>query len=732
MSSSPQTVLEWKQLALSRKKQGDIEGAKKALLQAKLLEREQQQAAPAELAPVPVPVPAPAAAPATASDTSSATPTETVQEQPQPEAEAEQPSQPQQPTPQAASGFSHEDLLNVELLTELESNGMPVPSLEDYTTAIQECKRQAIQYKQQQQTQKALESLRRMKDLQAMYDQLSSYDPDAQDEDEPEDNEDVDLSAIESQEEYTEEEKALLQEIYDTPDPDAAMDQDMEDNDQELTADLLDDDSEQGTGGGTKLDLQDLVEMDASTLKDAVEMGMQLPSVQEIQAQVDHHKALAVQYKKEGNLAAAKEALVEFKRLSQQVEQVTKLLQKVQAAGSSSTSNAKEPHEVSEQDLEALLNPPQPKEPKKPVAPKPEPPKVKTSQELREEVVRLRDAGKTAEAAQLLKQYKQALAREAHADELSLRKTRLAELQQEIQESQKQQDRMDFVTFLVNETLGQQQVTEWANYGRRCTQVAALIEAKGSQAVTMTRQPSSALRVVPSEEVMAELVEAALDPTDPQVYISVLQVTNLTQTKGYSKLSLSDRSHIQVHVSIQLPVSEQEQDSSIDITLEAPAPPIDSEDPLRFTTPTHTVSSLERGDSKFAKLLLRRMERRKIVMTLNHIVKPAPVSKGWFGGGKQEEVPPPTALGKVTLETKELLFNRCIVGDFPILGGGKRPVGSSLRLCIRTGIPFDPSAVVQPKTMNLSASLPAYAGLTFALNKEQAGEAAKESQSETS
>ena len=77
----------------------------------------------------------------------------------------------------------------------------------------------------------------------------------------------------------------------------------------------------------TAVELDDLDDLDPSMLRDMMESGMSVPDVEDVLQDAKEKKAAAIQYKKAGNLVAAKAALEESKRLEKRAAQLRDMLQ---------------------------------------------------------------------------------------------------------------------------------------------------------------------------------------------------------------------------------------------------------------------------------------------------------------------------------------------------------------------------------------------------------------------
>ena len=772
-------ILEFKKLAVARKREGDIENAKQALLQAKRLQL-QLDAAPITTittARNEVEASAPADAGTHAKD-ADALPEEQEQEGDASSHNAEDDHLLDQlengddandadeydvDMTGTTTSFSLAEMMDVEMMTAFASGGLTAPSLDEYQTKMDECKQSALTFKQQGKTEDALQQMRCFKQLQVVYKALEpmvgSID----------DAGTTQMGSFDQQD--TEEDKALLRELM--------MDDDIENRNG--TSDTDADDSGEVEAS---LEFEDLIHMDVSEVRDAVAIGMKLPPLEKLQQQVEAQRGLAIRCKQAGDLEGAKAALAKFKTWSQHMEAIEPLMQgasktdpSLQDENDDSNTSA---HEIRDEDLEKLLISEEKKTTSAPAAEKPAPPdkiKPKSSEELRQEAIRLRDEKKITEAAAVLKLYKEAVAREAQEEELRLRKETIERLQVEIHKAQEQQHRFTLFQRLIDADSGTQQIEAWRQYADRCSKVAKLLEAKETKAITVTiagqndgNAPAGTLRRMPEED-LAQIIQSATDPSEARVEISILDFMELHKNKSFQTkfmpknknkaAALPEWLQLEAHVSIQLPLSESESDKPIDLHFRSPPfelskfletvkggktqgpvnecegridfwseaavsdPSASAHDGLQYVT-------LARGDSKLAKSVIRRMERRKINIALycHPHANPSPKSgfKAWFKGGsskkENKDAPPPVHLGKIILETKDLLDHGCIVGELDLLGNAKKLVGGKVRLCIRTGVPFDGSAIVAPLPKETNEAplevLPAYTeALKFSVNKSE-------------
>jgi hypothetical protein len=786
-------ILECKKLALARKREGDIESAKQALLQSKRLQLQLDEATNTN-----TDIKASTAVGVTGTETAAgariaetqpqipAEPSKTAEEDDagtndsgKDDGEGDDDSQLLQQLDDGEhisnestnnpAAFSLAEMMDLEMIREFALGGFPIPSLEEYQATLETCRRSALLFKQKNKTKEALQQMRCLKQLQTVYKALEPIVGGGE--------AGAALMGHHDLSDETEEEKALLRELL------------LADENGQTGSGKFDGD-DNIMGGSTSLELDDLIEMDLSEIQDAMTLGMQLPPIESLQKQVNDQKNLAFQLKQSGDLDGAKAALVKFKRWSQHASAIEQLIEHANKTGDPDNAGAKvvSPNDIREEDLEKLLLASDEKTTSSittQASSKPKPPAQKSSEELRQEAIRLRDEKKLAEATAVLKLYKHALARESEQAEIKERQELVQKLQTEMDSALTQQDRFYFYQRLANTAVGSQQVQAWYRYADLCSKVTALVQTKGSKAVTIATEgkadgqapAAGSLRLLPDD--LKAIIRKATSPTEERVECCILDAMELHTNKAFqtlgqnSKLSknLPDWIQLETHISIHLPLNETETDKPIDLYFYSkpierqtfwdsvhdkdnqslvPVEQWSKRGRIAFATSKDGVDAndpegssqyltLARGDSKFAKTLVRRMGSRKIVIAVHCHAHPGPLTnqqgssklKGWFGGGKLKQDPnkdnmEPLNLGKVVLETKELL-EQTIVGEYPLLGNGKRQVGGKLRLCIRTGVPFDEDLVDAAENMDCSVGsealqseeLPLYSGaLKFSVTKE--------------
>jgi hypothetical protein len=562
--------------------------------------------------------------------------------------------------------FTEEEMMDLDMMTEFKLGGMDVPSQEEYAQKIAACKQAALAAKQQGDKESAVAKLRSMKQLQAVKEGLLQM------------------------------EEGLGLRIHD--DDDQWLEElNREDND--LVGQFM-------NPHDRMLDLDDLDDMDSAMLKDAMDVGMEVPSVEDVLRQANEKKVLALELKRNGDIQGAKAALIEFKKMTQQAEKLEGMLKAIQKKEGGG--------DIPEEDLDALLLGSEKRiaEPKKVLPPK-------SAEELKQEALRHRSENNMTEATKVFKLYKETLQKEAQAVEMTRRREIGESMRREIEMAKQQWRLFTFYQRFVDAEMGTKQLACWAEYSNKCANAATLIEEKGSGAVMVSRK-ASAICIL-EDDVMG-IVGNAMDPSDERLEVSILDVLSLQENSSLSKVikgkdTIESKTCpiLRVSVTIQLPLNEHETDKSIDLTFEPTSSSVeeDAELKYRFETSSQYVN-LPRGDTRFAKTVLRRMERKHVQICVYHVV-PVEKPKGWFGMPSSSEKIAPVLLGKVVLDLKDLLTTNCIAGDFPLVGRGSKPAGGIVRLCLRTGVPFDPHAkgMVEEVSVSVATNMRIYEAMAF-------------------
>eukprot|EP00521_Asterionellopsis_glacialis_P013809 CAMPEP_0195303262 /NCGR_PEP_ID=MMETSP0707-20130614/32512_1 /TAXON_ID=33640 /ORGANISM="Asterionellopsis glacialis, Strain CCMP134" /LENGTH=809 /DNA_ID=CAMNT_0040366765 /DNA_START=87 /DNA_END=2519 /DNA_ORIENTATION=+ len=629
--------------------------------------------------------------------------------------------------------FTVDEMIDLEMMMEFQGGGLPVPSAEEYNATILEQKKKALAFKQSGNTAKALDMLKIVKRLQATKEGLAQTD------------EGLGLKVNDDDDQWLEELGYV---------------------DSEEVGNFLNPDT-------TTLNLEDLDGMDPSMLQDALDMGMEIPSIEDIMTKSKEKKMVALECKQRQDIEGAKAALIESKKFQLQADKLQGMLNII---------NQKEDEDndgpsINVEDLEALLDNARDtignkaassSKPTSNRALPPAPPK-KTGADLKEEVLKLKAAMKMKEATEVFKVYKQRLIEESQEKEIAKCQEIIHHIQAEIGIAVEEQRLYDFYSRFVNAEMAKIQLEYWFKYQQQCEHIIRLIQTKkSSNIVTISRKTSTQMRVL--EDDIVQFINKQSTLTDTRLQVSILQVCNMEENKPLQRVlhkkgkgsknkgtttTLGDdtalsKPSIRVHVNIHLPPNEIETDKSIDFTFEPSlsSDDVHVDDDKGTTTPIQKLQykfdtttgddyvDLPRGDSKYAKSIIRRMERKRIQVSVLY-VPPAPVkkSKGWFGrrssassnnsgGDDNADSTEPVLLGKVYLELKDLLAQNCIVGDYPLASGSGRPAGGTIRLGLRTGVPFvveestgmtSEEALMMDLASGATEAMPLYDAMSFTL-----------------
>jgi len=705
-----------KQLAVYLKKKGDIAAAKEALIRAKHLEKEA------------VAAPAPAARTEEEEDLrekdvcASSSAVETKEEESAAERDAsavaevpikeeggdaaaedeswneEEPVDDEALNALLGEGpvtYSEEEMLDEEMITMFRLGGMSVPTNDEYQAKVLSSKRKALALKNAGDIAAAKEELTRAKQFEKVRIALSHMD------------------------------EGLGLRIHD--DKDGWLEE-LNQEDSAAVGEIL-------TNGKTtcansvQLDVNDIEGMSPQELLDAADMGMDLPSADDVLAKAEEKKTLALTYKNEGNIDAAKIALLDYKKMQATAAKMQSIRQR--------QGQPDDGGQISMEALESLLD----DEPKATVSPKQQEQPIKaparpplSAEELKQKAVQLRNENNLKEATAVFKLYKEALAKEAEGAEKKRCQEIVDSLKAEISLAEQQRRLFTFYARFVDAQSGAEQLTKWNKYATQCTHAVRLVEKQGSEAVIITRNAiKSAALLRMDEEKLVDYIDGAADASDGRLEVAVLDVRNVHENKTFRKLLSENNKEgidpppstphtLRVEVTIQIPPTEEERDKPVELLFESP-PCTELGQEYQFGTSQYV--DVPRGDSKFAETVRRRMERRKLQISVHHVrQQEEEKKKGWFGGStsnpssssSEQSSPPTHLLGKVVLELKELLTRNCMAGDFA-LTTAKKDVGGTLGLVVRTGVPFD-AVAQQRETDKIDTTLTPHAFLSFSLPKD--------------
>jgi hypothetical protein len=755
--------LKLKQFAVVMKKRGDLDAARQALLKAKQIEEGDSSSGPQEQGQIPrqseqppaqpleparkptkalagaIKQPDPPAEPSLPSETADQREEESEEEEEEGELQAllqvdhatNDDNDPNTTTVDVS--YTIEEMMEQELLIEFKQEGMPVPSDEEYHAKILECKKAALAAKQAGDTPRALQELQKSKRLEAVRAALSQVAGGAHT---TSDNSGDDWMAN-----LNAEESELLGELM------------MDNNNPHNGSRTSEVNANNGSNNNNTADGSDSLEAaleeladfmeDPALFMDAIEMGMDVPSVHDIEAKAEECKMTAVAHKKAGNLEGAKAALVQSKKLTAHATKLKSMLGHMEKRKGGSIV------QYQEEDLEAMFQAHEKtttQEAQPNIANRTTTPKEKTSDELKLEAVRLRDEKKIKEAGEVLKLYKVALKREQDAAELKARKELVSVIQKEIDYAQQQIHIFEYYQRYVDPE--SPMMTQWKEYASKCSNVSKLIMAKGTDAIKMGKKKGDLFHVRQTGEqhrqsdfngLIADVVNLGGDPSDERLEINILSMDvkeNTTLQKLLKKQKKENlpqhRSTVRIEVELQLPPNEHDTEGHIKLVYEASSDALKNLElttegqeslPSSFAFENSQYVELERGNSAYGKILRRRIERNKrITLSAYHV--PLAEKKGWLWSKKTnaDELPPPTLLGKVVIELQGLLTRKCIAaGDFPLMNGsGTKELGGSIRLAVRTGLPLGASGEQEAGDADLPATvLEKYESMVFALNKEQ-------------
>ena len=576
--------------------------------------------------------------------------------------------------------YTDEEMQDLEMMTEFKLGGMEVPSQEEYEERIVSCKKAALAAKKQGNIATAKEQLVNAKKLQQVMTALSHM------------NEGLGLRINHDEEGWietmTSEETCMVEDMFGS--------------------------------GETELDLDDLEDMDPDMIRDAVEAGMKIPSVDGLLDQAKQKKQEAIQMKQLGDIEGAKSALLESKQLQKKADQVTEILKTIEGNEEViDIENLLENVETQDKDHSK-----QKKQQKKEAEPVP----TKSSAELKAEIFQLKAEKKIKEATAVLKLYKETLAKENMVAEEKKKKDIILQIENEVSISKEQQRLFMFYERLVDMNIGKAQRDIWEKYLSQCLSATKLVEKNGSEYFTIERSQNSEMLQI--QGTIMDMVKKGIDTTDTRLEVSIVQISMIHENKFFIKErkrkekelkesgkngSISDSNDsppkLRVEITIQLP-KEEENTDDINMVF-VPTLIAKENDNFSFSFDYSQNVDLPRGKSRHAKMIMRRLPRKKIIISVFQTFQQKK-DNGWFRSSTREEKKeiPPLFLGKVIFELKEFLKCNCLGGDFSLMdSSGHRPVGGQISLGIRTGVPFDPD--LSEEEIIESFEMPKYLYLSF-------------------
>lgn len=493
----------------------------------------------------------------------------------------------------------------------------------------------------------------------------------------------------------------------------SAMDDDEEDGeDYSLLDELIGDPTNQQNDDGffeqlfgksaTILELDDLDDMDAALLRDMMEAGMQVPSVEDVLQSAEDRKTAAVALKKDGNLEAAKAALLESKRLTSKANQLSTLLKAIENGVPNESIDPELALENMLKTADEIIKTSQKPQEETAVSKK-----LLSSVEYRAQAVQHRQLGNKDEAIAALRLYKEALALEEKAKAAAQKKEWILELRKEDSLADEQARRFVYYSQFIDSNLGSKMVTAWRLYARACSSLAMALEKDelSSSFSLQRRIEEDGLQEISDTDL--SFVGTSCDPAECRIEFSLLELMDIQNNKHLREkigvdtdpgvVTMPEAPSMRVVLTVHLPQNAEGSDDSEQILTFTANSLLDYRKGYFFGQSQYIHG--ERGTSRFAKLFTRRLTRKRCVSVevfYSHTI----VTKGLFSNSlKTEEI----LLGSATIELKELQEKNFIAMDLPLVQS-RREVGGKLRLAIRSGSPFCEQANAPSDTSNDEAT----------------------------
>jgi len=649
MSTSP-AVLTLKRKALECKKAGDIEGAKEFLRQVKSIESLADSTDPDDLKKLAVLL-------NQNGDVQGAKEALLRSKQtvlPDPVNKAIDEATLEELNDGHSIAFTDEEMLDVETMVDMKASGMDIPSQQDYLVRATACKQAAVAAKQEGDMNAAKQHLLQYKQFEKAIETIFHADDGILEDD----NDGEDYS--------------LLDELFD--------DKKSQREDDGFFEDLFGIES-------TAVTLDDLDDLDPSMLRDMIESGMSVPEVDEVLANAAKKKADAVQFKKNGNLPAAKAALEECKRLEGRAKQLSDMLNAIETCKDDDLPL--DPEAALEAMLKASEKPTTQaaKQQEPPPARQQEP--LKSSHEYKVQAVTCKKEGRLQEAAAALQLYKQALVSESGAKAAEQRKECIALLKQEISTAAEQFLKFSYYQRFVDKEVGTAQLVAWKEYSQQCVAAIGKLE-NGGETIQLQRMTESSIKIIRDDDL--RFIGQSVDPAEQRIEISILEIHNLHTNKNVRQILNTPKGEevvipaadsIRVRVTVQLPPSAEAPDDNMELDYK-PQSRVDGS----FIFGPSQYANAERGSSRFAKLLARRMTRKNITFDVFYVPR-----KKLFSRSTEEKL-----LGTAVIKLNDLLQSNVVAKEFPLLNKTRQhELGGCARIAVRTGAPFGEPSETSPE-----------------------------------
>ena len=237
----------------------------------------------------------------------------------------------------------------------------------------------------------------------------------------------------------------------------------------------------------------------------------------------------------------------------------------------------------------------------------------------------------------------------------------------------------------VNEQMGSAQLEAWQQYGTQCTAVMNKLKTPGGEPLSLQRITTSGLKEITNDDL--SFIGESIDPAEQRIEITILEVFDLRTNKNLRQLLnvpkneeavIPEGSSIRIQATVQLPPSEKAPDDNVELEYKP-----QSRVGETYIFQSCQYVSTERGPSRFAKLVARRMNRKRILFQVFYVSP----KKGLFSRSTEE-----TLLGTAVIQLKDLLETNVIANDFSLLDKTRQhELGGLARIAIRTGAPFGES-----------------------------------------
>lgn len=497
-----------------------------------------------------------------------------------------------------------------------------------------------------------------------------------------------------------------------------------------------------------QLDMHDLDDdiIQVDLLRDMREAGYSLPRLEQVQAAAEEQRAAAVQYKKQGDLTKAKQALQQFKQWQSKAQKLAAVYQVIEDKNDNNTQNDDNNNgtlsatPVTEEALEQLLLQDAQAQENKSRATQstttttttqqhqqPQQAELQSPEHYKTQALHYKKQGDQAAALASLRLYKQALVAQAAVAAMAHRQEMIQALQAEISLARQQARAFMFYQCCLgssgdsnnNRDMAATMAAGWRRYARDCHAYATVLannatsqedKSAPQHVQPLQRATKAALQRLDDETLsfvgrtgqdnnggddsrLEIIMVALLDMTSNKQWPSSSSSSSISlQADGKKESSLPAAQHLKVVLTAHLPANMDKPDDDVQmefvptrVVREGNSEQAGGEGEVMYFFASSQFIKTERATPRACKAWTRRLARKRCGTVEVWYVRPVAPSKGkgLFGRRASTEPPEEILLGSAVLELSDLLRVNFVVLDLPLMQG-RKAVGGLLRMAVRS------------------------------------------------